>query len=387
MSVFSWHRLALFLVSAAHISICVGATTDPSCFGSTIKPDVKCPGEQIDPAAAANDSSAYAWRVFAEINQPAFPGNQSDARRIWETWKSADDNTDPTDAIYLNDGSAPQPWGVKPRATATAKPLSPIRQLQLLEEQTNTMNNVVTPFFIPSNPLAEEVRTNRPAFNFIVQNGLFNQQGQYRYSSVNQSFDFPVGSKEVKAIWRELPAGVNAADYYHAASGGRTYILVAMHVITKDLPFWFWASFVHKDQDKDPGTAYVAPLVAEQPIPSVLKGTPFENYRLIQEQVQEPNGKLVPDGKGAQLDWVTRVGEGTVLGNPNIESGFEQQSSCINCHSHASIGRASNGSLAYNKIPLNVGVVNNGDFLVNGTVFYPLDFLWSLQNAKSSQSH
>lgn len=109
---------------------------DPSCFGSAIQPNVTCPGEQIDVGAAVNAPSSYAWKVFAEINQAAFPGNAVDVRRIWEVWKSADDNSDLNDAIYLNNGQAPQQWTVKPRAAVLPKPLVPLRQLDLLRQQT-----------------------------------------------------------------------------------------------------------------------------------------------------------------------------------------------------------------------------------------------------------
>jgi hypothetical protein len=379
-------RVLLLALSVAGSAAAAAQAVDPSCHGPVIKPGVVCPGEQTNPAGVINEPSTYAWAVFTEINQPAFPGNARDTRRVWETWKSADDNSNPNDALYLNNGSAPQPWNVTPNPGPLAKALAPIRQLELLQEQFKQVPGAVTPFFIPSNPLSEEVRTNRPAFNFILANTLYNQQGQYAYASVKQSFDFPVSSKEVKAIWQEATAGIDVSQYYHAQAAGRTYILVSMHLITKDLPFWFWTSFVHKDQNKDPQSGYVAPLLPSQPIPESLRGTPFANYRLIAELAQGVNGKLVPDGAGSQVDWINRIGEPTVLGNPNIETGFEQQSSCITCHAHASIGRSSTGQLSYNAFPLAVGALNPNDMMTNGVTFYPLDFLWSLRNAKSAQA-
>jgi hypothetical protein len=360
---------------------------DPSCFGATIEPDTVCPGEQTDPAAATNDPSAYAWAVFAQINRPAFSGHATDSRRVWETWKSADDNTDPDDAIYLDDGTSPKPWNVAPRSGPVPKTLVPLKQLELLDQQQiEDMASAATRFFSPSNPLREEVRTNRPAFNFILKNTLYNQQGQYQYASVNQGFNFPLASKEVKAIWREAPAGIDLADYYQVKTGGKTYVLVSMHLVTKDLPFWFWASFVHKDQNKDLRSGYAAALASNQDPPASLRGTPFANYRLIAELTLGSNGKLVPSGNGAQTDWISRIGEATVLGNPNIEIGFEQQSSCITCHAHASIGRKTDGHLAYNRVALKVGSIDPKDLNANGTTFFPLDFLWSLRKAKSTDA-
>jgi hypothetical protein len=369
------------------IAICwstqvIAQVVDASCYSATIKPGVVCPGESTDPATAANNSSKYAWGLFAEINQPAFPGNKVDTRRVWETWKSADDNSDADDAIYLDDGSAPRPWNVQARSAVGPKVLVPIRQLELMQQQMKGASGAFTPFFIANDPLAEEVRTNRPAFNFILANTLYNQQGQYQYASVHLGFDFPVASKEVKAVWLEATPDIKPADYYQATVGGKTYVLVSMHVITKDLPFWFWSTFVHKDQNKDPDTGYVAPLDAQAPSDS-LRGTPFANYRLVAELAQGPNGRLTPTGVGAQIDWITRVGEPTVMGNPHIEKKFEKQSSCITCHAHASIGRDSSGSLNYNGFPTKIGAVDPKDMDKNGVTFYPLDFLWSLRNANS----
>jgi hypothetical protein len=354
---------------------------DPSCYSSTIKPDVHCPGEEVDPGAAINSPTIFAWTTFAQINQPAFPGNTSDTRRVWETWKSADDNKNPSEAIYLDNGHAPPPWDVKPTGTSQPKRLVPVQQLQFIREQ-NKEEAAFLPRFIPTNPLSEEVRTNRPAFNFILENQLYNRQGQYKYASSHPNFDFPKASKEVKAIWIEASSGMKVTDYYSGKVADKTYVLVAMHVITKDIPFWHWASFVHKDQNKDPETGYIAPLAAYQDIPPSLKGTPFENYRLIAELIQSGT-TLAQSGNGAQVDWISRTGMPTVMGNPHIEEGFETASSCITCHAHSSIGLTGNGSISYNKFPLVVGAVKPEDFTLSGVTYHPLDFLWSLRQAKN----
>src|SRR5262245_48733142 len=55
-------------------------SVDPSCFGPDIVAGVVCPGETVDPLQATTTPAAYAWKVFAEINQPAFPGNAVDNR-------------------------------------------------------------------------------------------------------------------------------------------------------------------------------------------------------------------------------------------------------------------------------------------------------------------
>jgi hypothetical protein len=380
--------VALIGVSAILLRTAVGwpgpTTVDQSCYGPTINPGVTCPGEETDPKAAVNTPAIYAWTVFGQINQPAFPGNNQDTRRVWETWKSADDNSNPSEAIYLDNGHAPQPWNVQPAAAPAAKRLVPVQQLKFLLEQ-NAQPGQFRAQFIASNPLSEEVRVNRPAFTFILQNQLYNRQGQYQYASTHPNFDFPTTSKEVKAIWLEATPTDNLPDYYSAQANGKTYILVAMHVITKDLPFWHWASFVHKDKNQDPGSGYVAPLANYQTAPPSIAGTPFQNYRLLAELVQSGTGAPTSTGNGGQIDWITRTGQATVMGNPHIEQGFESKSSCITCHAHASIGLTADGTVRYNSFPLKVGAVDQNDFAQSGVTFYPLDFLWSLRQAKNVQ--
>jgi hypothetical protein len=383
-----------FVLTAADGQVVPNAV-DPSCNGPTIKPGAPCPGEETDPGAAINTPSIYAWTVFGQINQPAFPGNNIDTRRVWETWKSADNNSNPEEAIYLNNGHAPQKWNVQPRTIPPSKRLVPIQQLKFLREENP---NLAAIQFITGD--TEEVRVNRPAFNFILDNQLYNKQGQYQYASTHFNFNFPISSKEVKAIWRQAGAGDKVADYYSAKVDNKTYILLAMHVITKDLPFWFWASFVHKDENKDqwpsdpnnpqlPPVVYVAPLADYQVVPEPLKGTPFENYRSLAEVVYV-HGIQYSSKNGGQIDWITRNGGATIMGNPQIEQGFETTSSCITCHARSSIAliKDGNGIIKYNTIfrgPQRVGdygAVDPGVFTQGGVSYYPLDFLWSLRQAK-----
>jgi hypothetical protein len=94
---------------------------------------------------------------------------------------------------------------------------------------------------------------------------------------------------------------------------------------------------------------------------------------------------LVKTGQGAQLDWITRTGEPTVLGNPQIEVGFEANSSCVTCHSQAAIGKDTTGNIFFNEGRTVVGPTRPEFFRDGDTIFFPIDFLWSLQNAKRLQ--
>ena len=70
-------------------------------------------------------------------------------------------------------------------------------------------------------------------------------------ASGKQAIQFGRNAKEVKAQWRRISA--TDKPRYHwteivAADGTRRiYGLTALHIITKDLPNWFWATFEHVD--------------------------------------------------------------------------------------------------------------------------------------------
>src|SRR5262249_16753940 len=148
---------------------------------------VACPGEGVDPMQATTTPAAYAWKVFAEINQPAFPSNAVDNRRVWETWKNEDDNRDPAEAVFLDNGHAPQPWSVVPRPAPLAKRFVPNQQLMILRQKLQASKRP-TVFFVPLAPEGQETRINRPGFNFILGSALYNRQGQYKFASEHPNF-------------------------------------------------------------------------------------------------------------------------------------------------------------------------------------------------------
>ena len=101
----------------------------------------------------------------------------------------------------------------------------------------------------------EETRHNKATFDFIVQNNLYKISGLK--AAFGKNLQFPIDSIEVKANWvpvSEIPAFTNnkvtvaqVPQLYHVNSaGGVQYALVAMHVISKLVPNWTWATFEHR---------------------------------------------------------------------------------------------------------------------------------------------
>jgi hypothetical protein len=121
-----------------------------------------------------------------------------------------------------------------------------------------------------------------------------------------------------------------------------------MHIISKLVPNWTWATFEHKDNlgrcdfigchdNFGAVVKNVAPHPASSPggkydpcvkTPAVKKvftdaGLPalWENYCL----------------KGSQVDYVTATGLPIHVGNSVTEQGFDNTSSCMTCHARASV--------------------------------------------------
>jgi hypothetical protein len=125
--------------------------------------------------------------------------------------------------------------------------------------------------------------------------------------------------------------------------------LVTLHIITKDLPNWFWADFGHVDYEVqkgacDPtsltqvfGDGFVQEEAMTEPVDPTTRGSaaPSGSNGIRKETI----GSLWQNYilRGAQIDFVTGFGAPSILSNPVIENGF-QNSSCVSCHARASVG-------------------------------------------------
>jgi hypothetical protein len=314
---------------------------------------------------------------------------------VWERWISKR-------RVYQKDAVPPPIWDANCSTPAPEKELEVAAQLAAAVESLPAVPGFEKPEGAISNAADEEVRLNKSALEFVSLSRLYSLTEQRRVAATGElEIEFPLNAKEIKAHWIRLD---DPADYsrYHTAVGadGANYGLVALHITTKDLPKWFWATFEHVDNEvrwpnafpqqfagwserpRDGFSCEGKPLDCEEfPKNLGLEGTKWENYRL----------------KATQIDWVTEFGDPTRVVNSKIEGGFVQnQSSCISCHSLALIGDNS-GPMPYRifklppvggRLPNFIGVVTQADRVANpengvetSTNFLQLDFVWSLRNA------
>jgi hypothetical protein len=336
--------------------------------------------QPADPDPDMNNPDKSAWELFAVVNKPA-----NATHLVFETWASNED-TFKTNPIFPGAQKPPQ-CGTQTVAAVTSAPAvaSPkilnVPALEALAPSTPGLQPHVVPGGTENAP-SEEVRRNESTFNFIVCNKFHTKAGLRAAFAAGQPISFPIDSIEVKANWK--PVGNRSpSEYYIAtASDNKRYALVSMHIISKKVPNWTWATFEQKD---NPGrcdyigchdhfgavVADVAPHTALQgrydpcvKTPALKKlfadaGLPalWENYCL----------------KGTQLDFVSATGVRTLLGNSVTEAiaqtaqgSFVPTSSCMSCHSRAAVN-------AQGTDPLGGGFINSS----NPSVCPPTQFACS----------
>lgn len=306
----------------------------------------------------------------------------------YETWRLA------RTEVFLEDGSEPPAWedtslpsgylGTTPEETLKlgARPgQGPRPSFDPDADQS---------IFVDHGGIGE-TRMNKATYDFIKENCLWSFDGLSRYAKAvvdrkKPPINFPVESQEVKAVWIEFtPADLQAKKektYYHIVHDGKTYGLTSFHILTKDTPNWFWATFHHKDAPHNPDET-----PSTFATPDRAKNTVWANYVL----------------GGTQLDFVTATGQPTKLSDFYIEYEFTE-SSCITCHAsakgHPEPPRTADGKLerspsgrivAASQGPvqtLSLGAPDAASFLKDGKPFYvQTDFLWSIPfRAREEQS-
>jgi hypothetical protein len=165
----------------------------------------------------------------------------------------------------------------------------------------------------------------------------------------------------------------------------RLYGLTALHLVTKDLPTWFWATFEHADNPQLPGNdgwqapsrdtfacGDAEPACNRAPRGIGLEGTVWENYRL----------------RGTLTSFVDTAGKPNLLANSELEAGMQPTASCITCHSRAGIGTVAGQPVRLTVFDTSTGDPKRGfvgeprpEWFADGRI-RSLDFIWSMAKAR-----
>lgn len=282
-----------------------------------------------NPAMTAPDQ--VAWQLFIQVNTRAGGSNAT-----FETWASDTDTFQPN----------PQ-FPTTPTPPVLRRPILPALAREGVQEAGGLL-----PALPPgiAQGASEETRHNKATFDFIVQNNLYKVSGLK--AAFGKNLQFPIDSIEVKANWMpvsDIPNFTNnkvtlaqVPQLYHVNSaGGVQYALVAMHVISKLVPNWTWATFEHRfnparcdilgcrdtfgaqpavvPSDKNANQGY-ADCTKTPALTALLSAANIEpvyvNYCL----------------KGSQADFVDNVGLDIRVGNSVTEDTFVATASCMTCH-------------------------------------------------------
>lgn len=290
------------------------------------------PRPRIADADPSAQPDRFAWELFTSLNRNASsPGNNN---VVWETWASADQLYGNPNATPVWPGSGP----VKPlRFTANIKqilhrspPPAGIKVQSPAFLDLKVKPQLVSPhaMFLPSTPTQEEVRMDKADFDYVVANQFWYRQGLEAAFTKGMTIDFPTDAKEIKAVWKPITASQKPRFHWQKGSDGSLYGLVALHITSRALPNWVWATF---EQIDNPQRGKILPpidtfgLKNDAPSPELIVMMKaaglgemwWKNYRLDRCQIGYANP--------------------TLNGNSIIENGFVQTSSCMTCHARATV--------------------------------------------------
>lgn len=306
------------------------------------------------PTAPAATPEQTAWQLFVAANCTGDSG-----KLVWEEWveQLALYPACPNCAEIASVRQSPKRLHGSPlaamlhgTANAAAPALAP-------NSECGTMNG--PPQNVIAQVICEEARLNPEAAVFVTGNGYQIRAGQIAAAQNNTDIEFPAAAIEVKVDW--IPASdfsqtttfncTNPPKDLHVEMiDGTCYVLAGMHISSKLLKNWLWATFEPQSMLTNPlrcitfgncndpwgsnpavssgGAGGVTQLT--QPLNELMTAAKlskeFFNYRL----------------DGVQVDFGTKDAP-TLLGNSIIEGenvGMQPGSpSCITCHSESSIAK------------------------------------------------
>ncbi|PCC68905.1 hypothetical protein SAMN02745121_07565 [Nannocystis exedens] len=261
----------------------------PLQLNGTVPPD-------IYPHNNDRDANCFGWQEFIALNWPVASGagfgDPGDTGPVaWQGYMSSHQ-------LFQPDGSAPPPWGTPPAITpeclaeagltaAAARAVVPLTtSTKFSSEFESGDGQQAAPRNAPAwlgdvrgNNVWYEVRVSEDEYDAIVQNQLYNRDGQAAYYQKNPSTALAlpigtfqpsaVGALELKAAWVEVPNPSDAQwNRYKLAQAvvvdpatqkcqALTIALVGLHIIhkTEAQPTWVWATFEHVDNAPDAADA------------------------------------------------------------------------------------------------------------------------------------
>lgn len=337
------------------------------------------------------NSDEFIWRAFVSFVSPAIAGQTSPV--VFETWASDEDT-------FTYTPHWPSPTEPKKLHGSLLGAMSTPNQSPI-DVPCNPPQGAATANFPPAGCIAEEVKRNRPQFDYIVNNHLNTQVGLAAAYARSFKVVMPTEAISVKGDWipvqnlvQWIPSLGSVENvrkfYYTTTSANVEYGLVALHVSSRQNANWVWGTFEHR---LNPGRCdsigcfdtfgALKPAVRpNQATPNTQYGRCVKTPRLI-ALMKKANLSPVWENyclKSTEVDYTAADGTPYALGSSVIEritgNGTVSASSCIACHVYASFGAtgaptaAATAMLPYNPTgkPLTAPLANSLQF----------DFMWGV---------
>lgn len=303
------------------------------------------------------NSDEFIWRLFTEFAAPALKSQPSPV--VFETWASDEDTFSKT-PHWPGPGEPKKLHGsvlgsMKAQSHATIDvPCSPPGNAAVGGFPTSGT---------PTPCIAEEVKRNRPQFDYIVNNNLNTQAGLAAAYAKSFKVTMPTSVIALKGDWvpvqtmlQWIPQLGDIANidklYYTTTSDSVEYALVALHVSSRQNPNWVWGTFEHQlNPGRCDSIGCFDSFGAE--IPAVLPNKAAVNTQYGACPKTQPLKTLMTDAnlspvwenyclKSTEVDYNAPDGTPYALGSSVIEritgNGTVSASSCIACHVYASFG-------------------------------------------------
>lgn len=298
------------------------------------------------PTRPAATPAQTAWQLFVAANCPAAGGQLA-----WETWVEQLD-------LYPASGTA---GAAAPHKRLHGSPLQRATQMKLAGAPQLAPSTECNPMSAPPSnvvqgaTVCEEVHVNGPAANYVTQNGYQIRSGQTQAAQKRANIQFPASAVEVKVDW--IPASDFAQPFscssppqgVHVETiDGTCYAMAGMHISSKLLPNWLWATFEPQNLQTNPNRCITFGACRDPwgSVPATSSGGPSGNTaQTAALKALMTQAKLAPELFNYRLDGVQTVfgtaQNPTLLGNSIIEGenvGMKPgTASCITCHSVSSI--------------------------------------------------
>ncbi len=341
------------------------------------------------------NSDEFIWRLFVQFVSPAY----ADAPKpvVFETWAS-DKETFSKTPQWPGRG-APKKFQSSVLHWLASHHTGPI------DVPFNPPGNAAVGGFpttgTPTPWIAEEVRRNRPMFDYIVNNGLNTKAGLAVAYAKNFKVTMPTTAIAVKGDWVPVKTLLQWIPeigtmerlyelYYTGVSDSVEYALVSMHVSSRRNANWVWGTFEHHlspGRADDIGSWDTFGATTPRTLPNLRKINtqygPCPKTEKLMALMEEAHLSPVWQNyclKSSQVDFNAPDGTPYVLGNSVIErivgNGTVAISSCISCHSYASFnakGQPSSAAIAM--LPYNPTGATIPAVLDSALQF---DFMWGV---------